>query len=50
MKATAWAVLDAEDNVLYVEQSRTIALAMVDDGCRVVPLVMADLDDVEDDA
>lgn len=51
-KATAWAVLDANDNVVDVERSRVIALDIAEglDGHRIAPLVLADLDDVEDPA
>lgn len=51
-KATAWAVLDANDNVVDVERSRVIALDIAEglDGHRIAPLVLTGLDDVEDPA
>lgn len=44
--ATAWAVLDAHDQVAGVERSRVVALDAAGrrDGWRVAPLVLADLD------
>lgn len=51
MKAIAWAVLDGNDNVVDVERSRVIALDIAEglDGHRIAPLVLADLDDVDED-
>ena len=51
VRATAWAVLDAEERVLAVERSRVIATDTAEhtDGARVAPLVLADLDDLEPD-
>jgi hypothetical protein len=48
VKPLAWAIIDADDNVLGVELSRVVALdtAARTDGARVAPLV---LDDVEPD-
>lgn len=50
MKAIAWAVLDGNDTVVDVERSRVIALDIAEglDGHRIAPLVLADLDDVDE--
>lgn len=50
-RALAWAVLDANDNLVDVERSRVIALDIAEglDGHRIAPLVLADLDDVDED-
>lgn len=52
MKALAWAVLNAEDGVMHVTVDREFATRCADgvDGWHIRPLVVADLDDVEDDA
>lgn len=51
MRAAAWAVLDANDKVIAVRLERDTATAYsgFEDGSRVAPLTLADLDDIDPD-